>query len=762
MGKKAFALPVARVSALVTGLVGVVLAGVPLFGVHGVESAIALGVLVPPLAALVAARLSLAARRAAPGGDASETTAVAVVAALTLLAIPVVVLAVNALRVKNCAPLEGLTFVALGPGMGVILAALVGCMVGRLPIAPARASVVAPALVVIASLVAIVRIWATPAVFAYGHFFGYFPGSLYDEIVPIPTALWNLRVVTVALVFTCLAFLRAHVGPRGTLRLGPSPGRTALSAFACLGLGAGIAGEVFGTDLGFRTTTAHVERALGDRVTTARCELVFPREMSRARLARLADDCDFRVAQMERWLGLRQPGRVRVILFRSSEEKRLLMGAAATNIAKPWRREVYLQDRPWPHPVLAHEIAHVVAGNCAPGPFRLSGRFGGWWPDPVLVEGIAVAAAWGESSQGGLTPHQWARAAIELDLAPPLADLFGSGFFGQDKALAYTLAGSLLRWLADTEGAPALRRVYRTGDLARALGRDVRSIERDWRAHVAREPLPDAARALAELRFSGGSIVSSICPHQVAERKEVLGQDLASGDDQGAATTCRDILAMDARDAATRATFVVLLARGGDVVRSNQEFSALEADKAPRALLSATRQALADEAWRAGRRQEAAREYEGLLSAPQGRDARRLLQVKALAAAGPGRQAELLFGLLVGQPGVATDGATAVHLARELRAERDDGLAHYLEARQLFNQARFAETARLLSEARALGLPTSELAAEAMRVEATSRYASGNHATARALWGRLWREGDLAQRAEAADWLARVRHLGRP
>ena len=44
------------------------------------------------------------------------------------------------------------------------------------------------------------------------------------------------------------------------------------------------------------------------------------------------------------------------------------MGAGGTNIAKPWRREIYLQDDVWPHPVMPHELAHIVAGKeiCRP------------------------------------------------------------------------------------------------------------------------------------------------------------------------------------------------------------------------------------------------------------------------------------------------------------------------------------------------------------------------------------------------------------
>jgi len=65
---------------------------------------------------------------------------------------------------------------------------------------------------------------------------------------------------------------------------------------------------------------------------------------------------------------------VRAFFFRDAAEKKRLMGAGDTYIAKPWRKEVYLQMGAYPHPVLGHELAHVVAGSFGRGPFRIAGK----------------------------------------------------------------------------------------------------------------------------------------------------------------------------------------------------------------------------------------------------------------------------------------------------------------------------------------------------------------------------------------------------
>lgn len=744
-----------RLGMAASALLGIVLAFQPLFGVHGVESALVLGAVLPLFCAAIGARIAIAARaRGAsqiPAGDA-------VVAALLVLALPTAILALNALRVRNCAPLEGLAFIALGPLAGVILAALVGACVGALPLRPAIATWLAALVPLCDMLRAVYDFYATPAIFAYGHFFGYFPGALYDELVELPGALFSLRALSASLGLALLCLLACHYQPAlRALGMRPQPGRARLWA---LGLASGLLfliATAKSEALGHRASVASIEEALGSRVVSARCELIVPREYRSSRRKRLAEDCDFRVRQMERWFGVRQPDRVRVFLFRSAGEKRVLMGAGATNIAKPWRDEIYLQDDVWPHPVMPHEIAHIVAGNVGQGPLRISGKLSGLLPDFALIEGVAVAAAWPTSSAAGLTAHQWTRAMYELDLAPDLTDIFGTGFLGQNKRVAYTVTGSLMRFIAETHGSSAVRRIYQSGDVLGTLGLSAAELQRRFQAYLNDVPLPEGARALAKQRFSGASIFSSVCPHEKAKLKQELDGYLVADDAQAAARTCRQLLKIDPAEWGIRAVLVGLLERLGQRAAAKRTFGELLAPSpAPAPIIAGARHALADEAWRKARYEEAQRVYQALLAEPNDRDTLRMLQVKALAFSGSARQRDLLFTLMVGEPGQALDGAAAVYVVRELRTERSDGLAHYLEARQLYLRERFAEAAPLLATARALSLPTSDLAVEALRVEAICRYGAGERQASRALWqGLLLLHATPALDAEATDWLAR-------
>ncbi len=743
----------------VAALAGLAMTASPLLGVHGVESALVLGILLPPFTAAAGARYVHAVRQSRAHERASRLLGRAAGAALVVLAIPVGLLALNSLRVRSCTPAEGLAFVALGPGLGVVLSASMGVVLAAWIPRPRLSTTLAVLLPVSAIAFGLWRFWASPAIFVYQHFVGWFPGTLYDEGVVIPTSYLSFRAMTIAIVAAIGLLLSATWDPgvvRARLgRLLGAPARTGAGLTLLLGV---MVADAWAPELGHAADPADMARQLGATLEGERCTVHAPRELPPAELERLRDDCDYRVRIAEADLGVRQRERVTAFLFRSADEKRRLMGAAHTYIAKPWRNEVYLQLRGWPHPVLGHEIVHVVAANAADGPFRVGGRLGGWLPDPALIEGVAVAVAW--DAHDGLTPHQWARALRELDMMPPLERVVGLSFLGEPPRNAYTVAGSFIRYVMDTYGAAPVRRAYRTGDVAAAVGKSIDELEIEWHEFLEGVELPREGLALAELRFSRRSIFSAVCPHEVARLRQELGEDLAAGDARRAATTCEEILDIDPNDVVSRARCVGAHAWLGSWDGALGHLGTLTSEPpAPAPVRVMAMQSLADAAWRRGDTEEALRIYRELLDEPQADDAARQIEVKVLGLTAGRREAELVFDLLVGNEAVPASAPVAVHLARELSAVRPDGLGPYLEARQLAGAGRYDLALPALRAAQDRRLPTRRLRIEARRLEALALFATGRLDASVRLWRAVLgdpeaREGD---RVDARDWLRRIR-----
>jgi hypothetical protein len=259
------------------------------------------------------------------------------------------------------------------------------------------------------------------------------------------------------------------------------------------------------------------------------------------------------------------------------------------------------------------------------------------------------------------------------------------------------------------------------------------------------------------VRFAPGSILSSVCPHATARLRNRLRSQLDAAKYAAAAETCEQLLTVDASDAAAHAALVTALARDEQPDTARERFDRfLALPGAPLPLVANARQELGDAAWRSGDRSAALAQYRALLRQPLAPALVRLLQVKIDAIGSGGEQERLLREFLLGNGKRPADGAYAVHLLRELRAVRSDGLPLYLEARQLAFRQRFEPSADLLRRARETGLSSEQMRLEALRLEATVRVAAGQLEAAEALWHRLAERPDPALQAEANDFLQRI------
>ncbi len=735
-------------------LLGLVLCALPLVRVLGPESAIVLSLVLSCFCSALGARLAIRARQHAV--RTGPLLAEAVGAAWLLLCVPVALLALNGFRVQNCDPLRGLSFIALGPWASVSFAAVLGVLFGSLVASPRAATALAVALPILSVARPLYDFVTTPGIFAFGHFFGYFPGTFYDRLVDVPKAWFSQRALTLLAALGVWAFLSASRNPKnGRVQLARASKHPLLCLGVCLLAAASTRISYAANELGHHTSRAFIEHKLGRAIDAGRCRVVLPRELPMAEAARLAEDCMFRLTTLERELGVEEREQVTAYFFRNPQEKRVLMGAMRVYIAKPWRREVYLQLGGYPHPVLAHELAHIVARNAASGMFGVPGKLFGLIPEPTLVEGMAVALE--PVARDELTPHQWAKAAREAKLAPALSELLGPRFFSHNQSLSYTLSGSFLRFVLETRGAEALRKVYHSGNVERALGEDFEKLETQWHTFLEQIPLPAPAAALAKQRFERAGVFSQVCPHAIERLEGDVSAALSAGDLPRAIEKCGEVLRIDRKNSAVRATLVSALSRAGQLEQAESELADMrKPPEAPKPAQARAETALADAAYLAGDFARAQQTYQRLLNEPQSEAELRQLEVKLLGLESGEPTRTLLGELLIDRGANRNDARVAMYLIGKLSALRQDGLALYLEARQLSQRADLALP--LIKRARKLGLPTRRLRIEALRMHAQSALLAGSLEEAEACYAEMARLADASQAEilEAHDALARI------
>jgi len=648
----------------------------------------------------------------------------------------------------------------LGPGLSLITCATLGAVVGLMVRPGWLASLLALSLPLLEVAYGLYRLWSTPAIFSFAHTVGYAPGTIYDEGLRIPEAYWSFRAFTIALLFGIFALSRALVEEQSLrLRWSQALHRSGYLAMALLLIGGATIAHTHAAELGFASAPEAIRGALGGEHRSERCHLYYPREVTQAEIGRLGQECDFQVSRLEHFMEVTESAPIDVYLFRDTDEKQRLMGAGRTYIAKPWRGEVYLQRQAWPHPVLAHELAHIVARNAAEGPLSIPGSWGGVVPNPGLIEGIAVAAAWDIREE--MTPHEWSRAMLDASLLPRAEALLSLDFGFLPARRAYSAAGSFIRWIHQEYGAQTVKDAYRTNDLAASAGGSIADLDAAWRAWLEDEiELTDSVRERVRVTMRRRSIFSAVCPHRIADLQVQLAQDVAARDDGQTRETCEETLRIDPTQLQARAQLVGAYARLGEDSLAGHEFETLRDEmQAPDAILTFAEEAIADAHWRSGQYESAREVYVRLLESQISDAHGRRLEVKRLALESGQPTRESVYALLV-ENGPTYSPAVAVALALELDAQREDGLGGYLAARQSFSARDFRLSARQLSRSIARGLPTARIDREARRLYAISLFALERWDDAAAVF-RAQLETNTAppaQRHQSQLWLDRITH----
>jgi hypothetical protein len=578
---------------------------------------------------------------------------------------------------------------------------------------------------------------AGPQVFVYNFFLGWFPGPLYDEALRLPAGLYWFRLETLlwGLLLSLWAMMlfvapgRSSGGVRR--RAGPAFVLTLL-AIALL--------ELYAVDLGFRASESRIQQLLGGRAETPHTELFFPAEKATEQVERLRRDVEFRWEQVSQFLGGSPSAKVHIYLFRSPAEKERLVGASGTQFTKGLA--VFLNDAPFPQPLLKHELVHALASHFGAGPFGATVRFG-VVPVMGVVEGVAVAA---EDIRGDLTLHEWAAGMRRQKLMPDVRQLLRpEGFYLSAPERAYTATGSFIRWLRDSYGTAKLQALLAHGDFDAVYGRPLDALATDWERMLDALQLDERSVNRAFSRFRQGSVFSRACAREVAE---LSAEARTAEDPLHALELVRRCVALQPDEPSFSLQEAALLQKLGRTVEAAEVlahlqvrvegFPALEAE----AGLARVRLG-----YSSGDRSELPTLLEQLATARAGLDLERQLGVWR-AAEGAGEPGRAVMAYLA-----RPDELRLVGLERALAATPEQPLLHYLLGRRLLDLGAPAAARAHLRTALALGLPAL-VDREAWRLRVSADYLAGDCGAVADDVGQLPDFGP-GLRAEVTEWQTR-------
>jgi len=436
-----------------------------------------------------------------------------------LLLIPLAVMTLNAISVKNCNVIKGIAYYTLLPICTMFFSVALALVIGVL----FRRGILVFCFAVIGILTHIIyTTYTQPQLFAYNFILGFFPGITYDETLSSHSTLILYREFTVVTVFMLLALFAILVSgfnPYAKLSMNIQGLKENLPYDKKLWIVAGICfsviftGHFFRNAMGFEFTSGDIQAGLGRRSEADHFIIYYSsKDYSASEISKMKAECEFYFEEAARMMQLRNMHKQKISLYiyPDSEMKRKFIGTSNTNIAKPWRSEIHLTKNSF-RSTFRHELVHALAADFGFPVICASTRMG-------LNEGLAVAIDWNE---GLFTPHQYAAALLREKYLENVEPLFTiSGFAVQSSSYAYIVSGSFCKFLIERFGIERFKNVFPSGNFVMAFGEGLGSLIKDWKVFLRTVNADAIPQATVKVMFLQPSIFYKTCAREVAEQND--------------------------------------------------------------------------------------------------------------------------------------------------------------------------------------------------------------------------------------------------
>ena len=714
--------------------------------------------------------------------------------ALSTLLLPLAVMFVKSWISGFCNVPEGLAFYLLLPGVSVLWSTAVALVCVLAAERRLRATLLFLGVMFASIGISLFRLATQPPVFVYNPIIGYFPGPIYDEVVVITTTLLTARALVLVSVLAIAAGLQICFDPStwkirpalllkfrsgdpddGKFRGGSDGGpggnpdggsaasagsatpaeRSTLPQPAASGIAMRVlllaslavlaAAYVYRAPLGIVIDRAHIQQTLGGHRQTAHFDIYYDlKAISAWNIDLIARDHEYQLARIIDYLDVPPPStRIASYIYADADQKKRLMGARHTSIERPGADEMHLNNASFPHPVLKHELVHVVSaafGNALYG--------GSYWIG--FHEGLAEAVDWQDAP---MNPHEWSRAMRELGFAPPLEDLLSmTGFWTAASSRSYTLCGSFVRFLIERHGLPAFKQAFPEGAVEEAYGRTTAELIAEWEAFVDGIQLREDQLRIARQRFIRPAIFRRHCPHEVAALNDRAWQAYSAGRYADAVRDFDRVLELEPENPSALRGLLYGTYRLADYERTESAALLIERPDQTVGLLADAHLVRGDSAWKTGRIDDARRSYEAVVDLQASEDMSRAASIRMdVLDREPIRNTIMTYL-------TAVSGHWRMVLSVRDTGDLapDYGANYYLLGRWLFRSGSYEQALKYLSKADALGLPGEVVRQENLRLQAMAHFYLEDYERSAEAFGRLAAlagSGGVARTAEA--WIDR-------
>ncbi|MBN2725694.1 MAG: hypothetical protein JXR95_16640 [Deltaproteobacteria bacterium] len=398
----------------------------------------------------------------------------------------------------------------------------------------------------------IFRFFTQPPIFFYGQFYGFFSGAFYDQLIEIKSPFYYSRISDLFLasaVFHGVIFFK---------KLYFKTNRNVILVVFLASLVVFSGSSILSHKLGYRYTRDCIEEILGGKKKKNSLTVVYSTDIPEWKIEFLYRQAVYDYETLHNWFRLRNKTPLKVFIFKNRDQKRKLFGARNVEVAKPHLKEIYITADSIPHRSMRHEMAHVLAGYYTDSFFKVATKPLKYMPfvaipDIPMIEGIAVAAAFDETE---INPWEKLKILKILGLNANISRVFTGNFYALPSQIAYTVAGSFIRFLYTKFGPKAVFR-WHAGDNFKAIFKmeleDAEKLFNEFLDKIEVDPqtVVDFRKAM-----SARSVHQIRCVHQVAREMEKASVCAANGNARSALNHIASAMVYDPENSDIHISFI--------------------------------------------------------------------------------------------------------------------------------------------------------------------------------------------------------------
>ncbi len=721
-------------SFVIVVVISIVLAFFPLIGALGFEYSTINAILLSFLTVFVSASLiSSTENKNRNNTSISDTLGSIYILNLLFLICAYIIGLISSLVKGDCFIKEGSIFFLLIPTVSVFFSSTLGMLVGYF--FKRKGIFLGLFIILFITVYAFWELYHGVSIFVYNPIFGFFPGPLYDEAIPITNTLIVSRLWIALWGILLLITLRISYGLRQS-----TVGVWDVLIFIAVGISIVVI-SINEPKIGISYTRDYItENILSASVETDNFIIYYaPGTKEAENIELIANDHEWRYKQLEEYLDLDSPQKIKSYIYPDIETRKKVIGAGETTIANPLHAEIHLIYDTFPHPILKHELVHVMSAEFGNNLVKISPKIG-------LLEGIAVAADWRGQK---FTPHQWSKVMHEMEIAPEIDDIVGFGFWYAPSEISYTLMGSFSRYLIDTYGIENYKQAYKTGDFS-IYEKSLEELSNEWKEYLITIDVPPETKTIAEAKFSRPSIFGATCPRKIAQIKMEAYEHFNDDNYYRAKERFSDALKLNNTDPSLIRWLSYSHYYDGNYKRAKQVAgTSASSSKVEKTLLENIK---GNSQWQTGNSLEALRIFENMHNDHLPDYLNRELEIKISAISEGGLVEENVKQFF----GTRNELLQLGHLQKIISEKPSYAPAYYLKGRLLFNEGEYEKAVPNLVEANLLGLQNDILRNENLRIIGISQFAQGNYDQAIVTFNYLlFLEENEAAKTYAEDFIDR-------